>query len=645
MIFSVVQDFAGMLESMPREHPRHRILKLLDQAVRRDVHFIDRHPTTLFQCLWNTCWWYDCPEAAKHYDPPEEGWPAEGPPWTAPGPKLSDLLEAWRAAREWSSPGFRWVRCLRPPLFQLTGGSQVICRGHRDAVRAVSFSADGRCVVSGSQDDTIRTWHASTGKELACFQGHKHYVTTVALSPDGRSVLSASDDQTVRIWDVQTRTTLVRHASDEDNTLHGYFGSDRREMVSWAVAFSPDCRRVVDGSLSGVVRVRDVNTGAELGRFLGHRDEVRAVAFARDGRFIASGGGSIYGNKDYAIRVWEMSRLDPVAYLAGHEKNATTLAFSPDGQWVVSGSDDSTIRLWDVRKGTEVMRFPGHSGGVNCVAFSGDGSQIVSGGGMFDVAIRIWDVTSGEQVACLKGHENYLTAVAFSPDDRQIVSSAGDGTVRLWTLPGVQPGRLRNHKSSIRWCFAFSPDGKRVASGSDDATIRIWDVSSGTQIACLRGHERSVRSVEFSPDMRRLVSGSSDRTVRVWDAQSGEMLVCCIGHEHRVIDVSFSADGRRIISEDEDEMVGEWDPDSGVCLAMDPKSLSDAEHPKPRHPWKISYENPQDMRLDSSATGETIYASVVVEYFTTAPSGQTWAGSAYNHLHLFTLEGGALPID
>ena len=67
MIFDLVKDFADVLEAMPQEHPRYRILKLLDEAIRRDVHFIDRHPTTFFQCMWNTCWWYDCPENQKFY--------------------------------------------------------------------------------------------------------------------------------------------------------------------------------------------------------------------------------------------------------------------------------------------------------------------------------------------------------------------------------------------------------------------------------------------------------------------------------------------------------------------------------------------------------------------------------------------------
>src|SRR5688572_25908592 len=119
MIFSLVQDFAAALTAMPDAHPRRRILALLDEAIRRDVHFIDRHPTTLFQCLWNSCWWYDCPEAAGHYDLSQRM--SKGPlPWELrPEERLSIVLERWRAERERSMPGFRWLRSHWPPAIHL----------------------------------------------------------------------------------------------------------------------------------------------------------------------------------------------------------------------------------------------------------------------------------------------------------------------------------------------------------------------------------------------------------------------------------------------------------------------------------------------------------------------------------------------
>src|SRR6058998_1142017 len=102
MNFDLVRDFAAVLDAMPTGHPRRRILTLLNEAVRRDIHFIDRHPTTLFQCLWNSCWWYDCAEAGTHFRRLEAGktwplgWPRaedEAPSRPAP-PLLSPLLEA-----------------------------------------------------------------------------------------------------------------------------------------------------------------------------------------------------------------------------------------------------------------------------------------------------------------------------------------------------------------------------------------------------------------------------------------------------------------------------------------------------------------------------------------------------------------------
>src|SRR6058998_1694214 len=114
MMFSLLHDFAEALTAMPPAHPRRRILALLDEAIRRDVHFIDRHPTTLFQCLWNSCWWYDCPEAAKHYVEPQDGWDAADAPWMRSGPKLATVLEAGRGTKERCTPGVRWLRTLHP---------------------------------------------------------------------------------------------------------------------------------------------------------------------------------------------------------------------------------------------------------------------------------------------------------------------------------------------------------------------------------------------------------------------------------------------------------------------------------------------------------------------------------------------------
>jgi WD40 repeat protein len=98
--------------------------------------------------------------------------------------------------------------------------------GHTDSLESVAFSPDGKQVVSGSGDRTVRLWDTATGAALQTLQGHNSWVTSVAFSPDGKQVVSGSGDETVRLWDVATGAAL--------QTLEGHTGSVT------SVAFSPD---------------------------------------------------------------------------------------------------------------------------------------------------------------------------------------------------------------------------------------------------------------------------------------------------------------------------------------------------------------------------------------------------------------------
>jgi hypothetical protein len=111
-LVDLIDDFERGVAALPGERPQQPILKLLLEALRRDADFISRHaqdyPQGLFQCLWNSGWWHDCPEAAMHYDRPQGGWPVVGAPWHQKGAKLCALLERWRGVRDRASPGFPW---------------------------------------------------------------------------------------------------------------------------------------------------------------------------------------------------------------------------------------------------------------------------------------------------------------------------------------------------------------------------------------------------------------------------------------------------------------------------------------------------------------------------------------------------------
>ena len=222
-----------------------------------------------------------------------------------------------------------------------------------------------------------------------------------------------------------------------------------------------------------------------------------------------------------------------------------SVAFSPDGKRIVSGSGDKTVRVWDAATGqphrhadrpTPIGAAADRPHRAECasVAFSPDGQRIVSGS--VDKTVRLWDAATGQPIgAPLTGHTDLVTSVAFSPDGKRIVSGSVDNTVRVWDADTGQPigAPLTGHTGAV-YSVAFSPDGKRIVSGSDDKTVRVWDADTGQPIgAPLTGHTGAVYSVAFSPDGKRIVSGSVDNTVRVWDAATGQPVGAAAHRPHR----------------------------------------------------------------------------------------------------------------
>jgi len=278
---------------------------------------------------------------------------------------------------------------------------------------------------------------------------------------------------------------------------------------------------------------------------------VHSIAYSPDGRYIVS------GSEDTAIKVWDATTYKEVATLTGHYSTVYSVAYSPDGKYIVSGSEDKTIKVWDARTYKEVAKLIWHDFGVESVAYSPDGKYIVSGSN--DYTIKVWDAQTYTGVATLRGHFISVTSVAYSPDGRYIVSGSEDKTVKIWdAITYKNVATLRGHNDDVE-SVAYSPDGRYIVSGSRDNTIKVWDATTYTAVATLRGHSDWVYSVAYSPDGRYIVSGSRDRTIKVWDATTYKEVATLRGHGGEVNSVAYSPDGKYIVSGSFDRTIKLWD--------------------------------------------------------------------------------------
>jgi len=494
--------------------------------------------------------------------------------------------------------------------------------GHSDFVYSVAFSPDGKLALSGSEDNSLKLWQVSTGRELRTFKGHSDSVYSVAFSPDGRLALSGSSDSTLKLWEVSSgrdMRTFKGHSrsvlsvafspdgqlalsGSEDNSLKLWQVSTGRELRTFkghsrsvgSVAFSPDGKLALSGSADNSLKLWQVSTGRELRTFKGHSFYVRSVAFSPDGKLALSGcwGGSLKlwqvstgrelrtvkeisgyvysvalspdgklalsGSLDHSLKLWQVSTGRELRTFKGHSRSVRSVAFSPDGK--LAWSDSYELKLWQVSTGRKLRTFYGHSSGISSVAFSPDGKLALSGSE--DNSLKLWQVSTGRELRTFKGHSYSVYSMAFSPDGKLALSGSW-GRLKLWQVStGRELRTFYGHPNNVT-SVAFSPDGKLALSGSWYGSLKLWQVSTGRELRTFKGHSLDVESVAFSPSGKLALSGSDESTLKLWEVASGRELRTFKGHSTQVKSVAFSPDGKLALSGSRDKTLKLWEVASG----------------------------------------------------------------------------------
>lgn len=386
------------------------------------------------------------------------------------------------------------------------------------------------------QPEEGKEWNATV------LVGHEKRIKCMCIGKSGQCIVSGSDDHTVRIWEKRQRfwkCTVLRGRSD----------------LTQSVCMTDDGRRIIFGVYEYNIKILERKEGVWRGTELrGHEGPALSLCVTTDGRRIVSGGC------DSNVGVWDETETGWTStMLKGHEDFVRCVYISEDGQQIVSGSDDHNVKIWKLRDGVWIgSTLAGHSGWVSCVHLSNDGEQIISAS--CDGDIRIWKNDGCEwKSTVLSGHENWIWVLWIADDEQQIISGSHDSSVRVWEKTA---GSWRNTNRSydrVR-CVSLTEDGSRIVIGMNDGTVRVEEKGeNGWTGTVLRGHSEFIVCLCLSKDGKRVVSSSCDRTVRIWDQKGGEWKCTLLDSPTSPVwCLNMTEDGEYIVAGEYDKTVRIW---------------------------------------------------------------------------------------
>ncbi len=486
-------------------------------------------------------------------------------------------------------------------------------------IRTIAFSSDGRKLISADSEGEVQIWDISTTKLLSTFRGPRKITDAVSAVSTDRIKLANKQPGNIHLWEFgsETRQTIVTDIKSDSGFGHGT-----------TMALSPNAMLLAtamwEADESHRIRVWDANTGNLLFVLEGHTRWIRTLAFSPDSKTLAS------GDERQRIRLWNMDTGNLSATLKVPTGSFHALAFSPNGKLLASGRSDGRIQLWNASTEKQgglsalsayvpTLTLKAHKSRVSTIAFSSDGQMLITAS-LFDKNIRAWDTTTGNKRFVCSGHlgnplgfvfsetDSTLTSVyrlnwnsvqledwdvntknqlstrflnvdnefaAISPDGKTIVAHEywQKEMMQLWDVntrraratlkEPLKKKRKGAGASSFRSEFTFSPDSTIIASGRRNNVVHLWDATARQPSGLkkffgfadtlhprltIQGHPVHVRTLAFSPDGQTLAGGSNGGHIHLWNAHTGTEHFTRIEHSSRITALAFSPDGRTLVS-------------------------------------------------------------------------------------------------
>ncbi|UII28119.1 caspase family protein [Fulvivirga maritima] len=466
----------------------------------------------------------------------------------------------------------------------------VVQRGHYGPIKSVAITPNGKYLLTGSKDNTIKLWDFESGREIRTYFGHTAPVRDLEITSDALHFISGSEDGTAKLWEIVSGK-IIRSYETPKTQLN-------------KVAISNDDQLLFTGGYSWKGYIWNLQSGDTIRSFRTDSDHSMgygiSAAFSKNGKYLA------IGNDNNTTTIFDVESGEQLGENQPQDHScagcATKVQYSSDGKLLLMAPNRGPIQIQslETNEGFIINTNLPHYEGVD---INFDNSAILALG---EDSLKVYRWPQKTLLYAIPlNYKEPATDAVFSPDGEHVIVVSDDQSINVYdALTGLlikkMGGYLVNqdkggldYDPNSRWDyyikkytdlkndFAISPDGNYLAKGKIGNVVRLWDIKSGTLIREFIGHEKAILTLAFTEDGQQLITGSADRTIRIWDVASGEQLKVLEGHRDVIFSLNVDQEIGQIISGSWDGTAKRWDLNSGELL----KSYSFSQ----ASPYKIDF--------------------------------------------------------